>query len=127
MSPYIIYPTTRVQPFELISRIRILALLLSILTLNSQQKSVSGREVSEGRVLDDEMEVQESAVSAVSFSSEFDFDSSADGEVINHTNFTDFETGSQVPSETMNTSVLNSIQEDTIIIEQSMAPSIQYS
>ncbi len=31
----------------------------------SLQESVSGHEVSEGRVLDDEMEVQESAVSAV--------------------------------------------------------------
>ena len=89
----------------------------------SLQESVSGREVSKGRVLDDEMEVQESAVSAVSFLSEFHFDSSVDGEVINHTNFTDFETGSQVPSETLNTSVPNSIEEDTIIIEQSMAPS----
>ena len=39
VSPYIIYPTTRVQLFEPISRIRIPALLLSIL-LNSPPKKL---------------------------------------------------------------------------------------
>jgi hypothetical protein len=42
----------------------------------------SGREVSEGKVRDDEMDVLESAVSGVATASEFDPDSSADGGII---------------------------------------------
>jgi hypothetical protein len=81
----------------------------------------SGREVSEGKVRDDKMDAQESAVSGVATASEFDPDSSAE---FNDSRFrdriTDFETGHPVLNEALNTSIQNRGEEDTIIIEQCM-------
>lgn len=87
----------------------------------------SGRKGSEGKVKDNEMEVQESAVQCIATASEFDSDSSVDGGVIKEFNdsrfrdsFNDFETGHQVPNEALSTSVLSRVEEGTLIIEQRM-------
>ncbi|CAB4011234.1 zinc finger MYM-type 1-like [Paramuricea clavata] len=81
----------------------------------------SGREVSKGNVRDDEMDVQESAMTGVATASEFDRDSSAE---FNDSRFrdriTDFETGHPVLNEALKTSIPNRGEEDTIIIEQCM-------
>ena len=83
--------------------------------------------VGQGKVQDNKIEVEESAVSGVETSaSEFDSDSSAGCGDINefHDGFTDFDTGHQVPDEALHASIPRRGEEDTTIIEQHMVQRI---
>ena len=84
--------------------------------------------VGQGKVQDNEIEVEESAGSGVETSaSEFDSDSSADcGDIYEfnkskfYDGFTDFETGHQVPNEALHAPIPHQSEENTAIIEHHM-------